>query len=206
MIIGGYHPLTLSDYPGTPAAVLFLQGCNWRCSYCHNRRLLPLQPPRPPLSFSSIFRQLQQRAGKIEGVVFSGGEPTLHTDLDRYMLPVKELGLKIKLDTNGTDPAAVRRLLNAGLLDYIAMDIKAAEDDRPRPIKKNTPSHPILRPLPAATLTIYLKPSLKYNKLESGQWERETAEELTPSTSPLSLLGAFPEKGKRCRSVAVPPL
>lgn len=125
MIIGGYHPLTLSDYPGTPAAVLFLQGCNWRCSYCHNRRLLPLQPPRPPLSFSSIFRQLQQRAGKIEGVVFSGGEPTLHTDLDRYMLPVKELGLKIKLDTNGTDPAAVRRLLNAGLLDYIAMDIKA---------------------------------------------------------------------------------
>ncbi len=125
MIIGGFHPLSLCDFPNTPAAVLFLQGCNWRCSYCHNRELIPLAPTAKALDYTEIFKLLQTRVKMLQGVVFTGGEPTLHSDIAEYMADIKALGLRIKLDTNGSNPQLLKKLIAAGLPDYIAMDIKA---------------------------------------------------------------------------------
>lgn len=124
MKIGGLQPLSLSDYPATPATVVFLQGCNLRCPYCHNRSLLPdtsdnLIPPEQVVTF------LEKRQCKVLGVVVSGGEPTLQSELAAFLLSIQNLGYKIKLDTNGTRPEEVRSCLNAGLVNYIAMDIKA---------------------------------------------------------------------------------
>ncbi len=125
MIIGGFHPLSLCDFPHTPAAVLFLQGCNWRCSYCHNKELIPRIPRGTALDYTEILALLKARSRMLRGVVFTGGEPTLHGDIEQYMAEIKELGLRIKLDTNGSNPAMLERLIDSSLLDYIAMDIKA---------------------------------------------------------------------------------
>ncbi len=125
MIIGGFHSLSLCDFPGTPAAVLFLQGCNWRCSYCHNKALIPRTPAGSTLDGDDIFALLKRRAKILRGVVFTGGEPTLQADIVEYMAKIKGLGLQVKLDTNGSNPAVLERLINSGVLDYIAMDIKA---------------------------------------------------------------------------------
>ncbi|PIE69612.1 MAG: anaerobic ribonucleoside-triphosphate reductase activating protein [Deltaproteobacteria bacterium] len=128
MIIGGFHPLSLSDFPETPAAVLFLQGCNWQCRYCHNQELIPRKAQGPALDYATILECLRARDKILRGVVFTGGEPTLHNDLQQYMVRVKKLGLRIKLDSNGSHPRRLRSLVQSGVLDYIAMDIKAPLD------------------------------------------------------------------------------
>ncbi|PID75356.1 MAG: anaerobic ribonucleoside-triphosphate reductase activating protein [Deltaproteobacteria bacterium] len=125
MILGGYQPLSLCDFPQTPSAVLFSQGCNWRCSYCHNKELIPRSPQSPTLDFTSVLKTLKRRAALLRGVVFTGGEPTLHKDLPSCIASVKKLGLPVKLDSNGSQPAVLETLVRQGLVDYIAMDIKA---------------------------------------------------------------------------------
>ncbi len=122
--ISGMQMLTLLDYPEHIACTLFVPGCNFRCPFCHNSELLS-----GGLDFydeSEIFAFLKKRVGVLEGVVISGGEPTVYDDLDRFAAQIKELGFKIKLDTNGYRPDAIRSLVGAGLIDYIAMDIKNA--------------------------------------------------------------------------------
>jgi pyruvate formate lyase activating enzyme len=126
MWFGGFQPFSLSDYPGCIAAIAFAQGCNFRCRFCHNASLLPLaQKKNNLMSSEDVLAKLMLRQGKLEGVVVSGGEPTLQEDLPDFLHQVKKMGLKIKLDTNGSHPKMLTKILGGNLLDYIAMDIKA---------------------------------------------------------------------------------
>lgn len=125
MNIGGMQELSLCDYPGTPAIVIFLQGCNFDCPFCHNRKLLPYKSQCDGLSKTDIFDYLKKRQDKIPGVVISGGEPTVQRDLKCFIREIKSLGYKTKLDTNGSHPEDICNLLSHELLDYVAMDVKA---------------------------------------------------------------------------------
>lgn len=126
MLIGGFMPFSLSDYPGHPAAVVFTQGCNFRCPFCHNGDLLsPVRPQGQLVAEETVFELLKKRSGRLQGVVITGGEPTLQEDLMPFMRRIREHGLKVKLDTNGSRPHVVREVLKEHLADYIAMDIKA---------------------------------------------------------------------------------
>ena len=126
MRIGGYVPCSLSDFPGHLAAVVFTQGCNWRCPWCHNPALVYVPDHfTPPLAEADVLARLAARRGKLDGVVVSGGEPTLQADLAAFLAKVKSLGFATKLDTNGSRPEVVQALLAAQLVDFVAMDIKA---------------------------------------------------------------------------------
>lgn len=124
MIFAGLQKTTLSDYPGLVAAIVFTQGCNFRCPYCHNPELLRSRT-RNPLSENSVFEFLDKRKSLVKGLVVTGGEPTLHDDLPDFLRKVKSFGYKIKLDTNGSRPSVLESLLMEKLVDYVAMDIKA---------------------------------------------------------------------------------
>jgi pyruvate formate lyase activating enzyme len=127
MNIGGYQPCSLCDYPGDVASVVFTQGCNFRCPFCHNPGLLPLRPSVSRIiPETAILERLRRRQGQIDAVVVSGGEPTLQPDLIEFLQTIRTLGLKIKLDTNGSRPDVLTVLLGARLLDYVAMDVKAS--------------------------------------------------------------------------------
>jgi pyruvate formate lyase activating enzyme len=130
MRFGGFQPFTLSDYPGYLAAIVFTQGCNFRCSFCHNSSLLDTAiPDSELLTADAILASLRSRCNKLDGLVVSGGEPTLHTDLPDFLVQVKQLGFKIKLNTNGSYPKRLALLIQENLLDYIAMDVKAPLQD-----------------------------------------------------------------------------
>lgn len=137
MVIGGLHKLTLIDFPAKVAAVVFIQGCNFDCSYCHNvlmkkgvnnddndnndkEGFLAEQ-----ISEERFFSFLKERLGLLDGVCVSGGEPTLREDLPEFIKKIKGLGFAVKLDTNGTNPKMLKKLISQNLVDYIAMDIKA---------------------------------------------------------------------------------
>lgn len=132
--IAGLQPLTLLDFPGRVAAVVFSQGCQLRCSYCHNPQLLPCgQAPHAhsmlsrlqPHTVAQLLPWLAQRQKVLTGVVFSGGEATLQAGLPNVLRAVKALGLATKLDTNGLCPEVLTALLAQNLLDYVALDVKA---------------------------------------------------------------------------------
>jgi pyruvate formate lyase activating enzyme len=126
MRIGGYQACSLCDFPGKVAAVVFAQGCNFRCPYCHNRRLLPAIVAADCLIPSStILEKLHRRRGVLDGVVLCGGEPTLQSGLPDFISEIHRMGYAIKLDTNGSRSAMLGELLASGLLSYVAMDIKA---------------------------------------------------------------------------------
>ena len=125
MRIGGLQKLTLLDYPGKVACTVFLSGCNLRCPYCHNPALvLPEQSNAPGIPESEVFAFLEQRKGKLDGICITGGEPTLQPELPGFLEKLRGLGYSIKLDTNGTNPGMLNRLLHDGILNYVAMDIK----------------------------------------------------------------------------------
>jgi len=135
MIIGGLEKLTLLDYPDHLAAIIFTQGCNFRCHFCYNPMLvLPRkggdeknkkEKGFSPLSTEDLFLFLKERFGRLEGVVITGGEPTMHPDLPSFIKKIKDIGYLVKLDTNGTKPEMVSQLIKDKLIDYIAMDLKA---------------------------------------------------------------------------------
>ena len=124
MVIGGLQRCSFSDYPGRTAAILFTQGCNFRCPFCHNGSLLSVKEAAG-YDEGEILDFLKLRRGRLGGVVVSGGEPTEHKDLPRFIARLKALDLEVKLDTNGSRPQMVKLLLKEGLVDYVAMDIKA---------------------------------------------------------------------------------
>ena len=123
-IIGGIQKTTLLDFPQKVAAIVFTQGCNLRCGYCHNPQLLQLSQ-NSEYSTEKFFQFLQERTGKLDGVVITGGEPTLQSGIFDFMFKIKSMGFAIKLDTNGTNPDVVQKLIDNELIDCIAMDIKA---------------------------------------------------------------------------------
>ncbi len=122
MMIASIQPSTLLDFPSHLACVLFTQGCPYDCFYCHNRALIPLQKQGEG---ADVFGFLERRRGLLDGVVISGGEPTICSDLPAFIRAVKAMGFAVKLDTNGGNPAMVKRLLEQQLLDYLALDVKA---------------------------------------------------------------------------------
>lgn len=124
--IGGLTPLTGTDFPGCLAAVVFCQGCPWRCGYCHNPHLIPRHGENQ-LEWLAVMRFLRRRQGLLDAVVFSGGEPTLQDGLKQAITEVRELGFKIGLHTGGTYPSRLGELLP--LLSWVGMDIKAAFTD-----------------------------------------------------------------------------
>lgn len=126
MKIGGLQKLSLVDYPRHTAVAMFTIGCNMRCGYCHNPELVLPERYADAIPEEDILLFLESRVGRVEGVVISGGEPTMHGDLPDFIRRVKKLGFLVKLDTNGTNPAMVRELFSEHLLDFVAMDIKAS--------------------------------------------------------------------------------
>ena len=131
MRIGGFQPFTLSDFPGRTAAIIFTKGCDFRCPFCHNGSLIDTSPSQEvltdggPTDESTVLHFLEQRRGKLNGVVVTGGEPTLQEDLPEFLNSVKALGYAVKLDTNGGHPDVLTQLIEHNLIDYAAMDIKA---------------------------------------------------------------------------------
>ncbi|MDD4903375.1 MAG: anaerobic ribonucleoside-triphosphate reductase activating protein [Candidatus Bipolaricaulis sp.] len=125
--MGAFSPMSLSDDPGRVSALVFVVGCNLRCPFCHNQELvLPeLAPQGTALAADAVLAKLRERTGFLDGVVVSGGEPTLQPDLGSFLGAVREAGLRIKLDTNGSRPEVLATLLRRGLIDYVAMDVKA---------------------------------------------------------------------------------
>ncbi|MFO0705110.1 MAG: anaerobic ribonucleoside-triphosphate reductase activating protein [Candidatus Andersenbacteria bacterium] len=124
MIIGGLQKLSLVDYPGKVCSIVFTQGCTFRCSYCHNPALV-VGPAPKALSMKRVLDYLKKHADMLDAVCVTGGEPTLHRDLDMFLRQIKKSGLKVKLDTNGLNPETIQRFIQEGLVDYFAMDIKA---------------------------------------------------------------------------------
>jgi pyruvate formate lyase activating enzyme len=129
MNIGGYIKSSLIDFPGTISCVVFTQGCNFHCPYCHNPDLVPMNRGKNELiSSDSVFSFLERRKGLLDGVVVSGGEPTLQKGLVDFLRRVKAMGFRVKLDTNGSRPQVLRVLFAENLVDYVAMDIKTSPD------------------------------------------------------------------------------
>ncbi len=124
MRIGGMLKFTMIDFPGKVSAVIFTQGCNLRCAYCHNRELIPADKPAL-MTEDAVLTFLKKRQKALDGVTITGGEPTLQSDLPDFIAKIKSLGFAVKLDTNGTNPDMLEALLKANMLDYAAMDIKA---------------------------------------------------------------------------------
>ena len=130
MKITGLQKMTLLDYPGRIACTVFLQGCNFRCPFCHNSDLLD-SAPEGEIPVEALLSFLKKRRGMLDGVCITGGEPTVQPDLPELLRAVKALGYPVKLDTNGSDPAMLKSLVAEGLVDYVAMDIKNCREKYP---------------------------------------------------------------------------
>ena len=124
-MIGGLHPCSFNDFPGHLAAVVFTRGCNLRCRYCHNPSLCSVSGD-PTHTVDEVASFLRTRAGKLTGVVVTGGEPALHGKLSNLLRTVRGLGFATKLDTNGMLPSRVAELFHNGCVDYLAVDVKVA--------------------------------------------------------------------------------
>ncbi len=138
MIIGGLHKNSLIDYPGKISCVIFLSGCNFDCPYCHNPELAKGRSLGSDfLSEDLIFDFLGSRKGFLDGVVISGGEPTLQNGLISFCKKIRLMGYPVKLDTNGSRPEVISKLIDEGLINYIAMDIKTDPSHYTPLIKNN---------------------------------------------------------------------
>lgn len=128
MVIGGLQKFSISDFPGRISAIIYTRGCNFRCPYCHNPELVDPARYATPIPQSYILDFLQGRVGRLQGVVITGGEPTLHSDLPELLSAIKKLGFDTKLDTNGSNPEMLQQIVSRHLVDYLAMDLKAPLD------------------------------------------------------------------------------
>ncbi len=137
MKIGGLQSVSLIDYPGLICAIVFLQGCNFKCPYCHNPELVDPQLFGPRTRENDVLEFLETRRGKLDAVTVTGGEPTLQDYLPSFLRKIKEMNFAVKLDTNGSEPDVIKDLLDEKLIDYIAMDIKAPLDKYRNIVKTN---------------------------------------------------------------------
>ncbi len=130
MLIGGLQKTTLIDFPGRVASTVFTVGCNFRCPFCHNKDLVSLRnfnkSSFKQISEEEIFQFLGSRKRILDGVCITGGEPTIQEDLSAFCQKIKDLGLEVKIDTNGTKPNIIKKLIKEGLVDFISMDIKTS--------------------------------------------------------------------------------
>jgi len=128
MKIGGLRRVSLIDYPGLICATVFLQGCNFKCPYCHNPELVDPGLFRTSIKENTVMEFLGSRKGKLDAVTICGGEPTIQDDLTHFIKQIKKMGFAVKLDTNGSQPNIIKTLIAEKLLDFIAMDVKAPLD------------------------------------------------------------------------------
>lgn len=130
MLIGGFQKMTMLDYPGKVACTIFTYGCNFRCPFCHNATLVIDEAQL--FSEDEILSYLNKRKGILDGVCISGGEPLLQPDIFEFIRKIKNLGLLVKLDTNGSYPDKLKEAIYRGLVDYVAMDIKTSKENYSR--------------------------------------------------------------------------
>ncbi len=128
MVIQGFQKTTLLDFPGKVAATVFTGGCNFRCPFCHNASLVTHIKQEETISEDEVLSYLNKRKNILDGVCITGGEPLLQSDMDSFCKKIREIGLAIKLDTNGSRPTELKALIDGGLVDYIAMDIKNCKE------------------------------------------------------------------------------
>ena len=129
MVFGGFQKLTLLDFPGKVACILFTKGCNFLCPFCHNSSLV--HSSAPDITEDEVLEYLAKRQGILEGVCISGGEPLIHDGLEAFIRKVRDMGYAVKLDTNGSFPDKLKHLADSGLIDYVAMDIKNSFEKYP---------------------------------------------------------------------------
>jgi pyruvate formate lyase activating enzyme len=139
MIIAGLQKLSLLDYPEHICSVVFTYGCNFRCRFCHNPELVIGKKPSTIIPEKTVLEHLKNNRDVLDGVCITGGEPTLHRDLDGFIAAVKGLKLKVKLDSNGSNPLMLKMLIDSGDLDYIAMDLKQTWEKYPRITQVDSP-------------------------------------------------------------------
>lgn len=144
IVAAGLQKTSLIDYPGKVSCVVFLTGCNFTCPYCHNPELARGQYPER-IERNDLLAFLDQRRTLLDGVVVSGGEPTLRTDLNTLCREFRDLGMAVKLDTNGSRPEVIEALIRDGLVDYIAMDLKTAPRDYGPPLCDKKAGPAVLR-------------------------------------------------------------
>jgi len=144
MIIGGFQKFSLIDYPDKICAIVFTQGCNFRCPYCHNPELVDPKKFGIELKEAEILSFLDRRKGKLNAVTITGGEPLLQLDLSTFLSEIKRLGYLVKLDTNGSFPSRLEGIMQSKFIDYIAMDIKTSLDKYHQVIKRKIDTRKIL--------------------------------------------------------------
>ncbi|MFO8164530.1 MAG: anaerobic ribonucleoside-triphosphate reductase activating protein [Thermodesulfobacteriota bacterium] len=144
MIIGGFQRFSLIDYPDNICAIVFTQGCNFRCPYCHNPELVNPRKFGVELKEGEILSFLDRRKGKLNAVTITGGEPLLQSGLITFLSAIKNLGYMIKLDTNGSLPSKLKGIIQSKLVDYIAMDIKTSLDKYHRIVQRKIDKGKIL--------------------------------------------------------------
>lgn len=128
MRIDGLQKMTLLDFPGKVACTVFTGGCNFRCPFCHNALLVTELPQKPDYTVDEILAFLKKRQGLLDGVAITGGEPLMNSDIDSFIKEIRKLGYSVKLDTNGSFPERLEKIVNDGLVDYVAMDIKNCKE------------------------------------------------------------------------------
>ena len=124
MVFHGFQKMTMLDFPGYVACTVFTPGCNFRCPFCHNSLLVTRMNDSEIYTEDDILSYLKKRQGVIDGICISGGEPLMHDDIFEFVKKVKELGFLVKIDTNGSFPEKLQKLIDSGNIDYVAMDIK----------------------------------------------------------------------------------
>jgi len=157
MIISGLQKTTLIDYPGKIAAIVFTRGCNFRCRYCHNPELVDPEVYYPEISQEKIIDFLEKRRNVLEGVVITGGEPLIHSDIKDFLKKLRGLDYAVKLDTNGSNPVLLKELIAEKLIDYIAMDLKHL----PERYHEITPSQPDIKKI-KQSIAVIKKSGLPY--------------------------------------------
>jgi pyruvate formate lyase activating enzyme len=128
--IGGFVKQSLIDFPGKISAVVFTQGCNFRCGYCHNPQLVLPDLFQPLISEEEVLKSIEDMSDWLDAVVISGGEPTIQHALPDFALKIKNMGLLVKLDTNGSNPEMLKLLLDENLIDFVAVDVKTILEER----------------------------------------------------------------------------
>lgn len=128
MYINGFQKLTVLDYPGKVACIVFTPGCNFRCPFCHNASLVTHIDKETYIDIDEVLSYLKKRQGLLDGVVITGGEPLLQNGIEDFIAQIKKLGYLVKLDTNGSFPEKLISLVEKGLVDYVAMDIKNSKE------------------------------------------------------------------------------
>ncbi len=165
MVIGGFQKFSLIDYPGKMCAIIYARGCNFRCPYCHNPELVLPEKYSQEISLDSVMFFLKRRRGLLDAITISGGEPSIHKDLVDLISKIKHLGYHVKLDTNGSNPEMVQKVIENKLIDYIAMDIKA-----PLEKYKNVVKQPVQTALIEKSINLILKSKINYEFRTTVDW------------------------------------